>query len=403
MDIPFLIILLFMLFILLRLEFIFYIIYVLFGAWVVSRWWTGRALGQIEMRRIYNDHAFLDEQVPVTLQISNRSRLPIPWLRIGEAVPLALHVPNFVRRVVTVPGRGQVALHYTLDCRHRGYYPLGPLTLNTGDLFGFGETQLQETKADHITVYPRIIPLARLGLTSNLPFGTVRTRQRLFEDPARLIGLRDYHPGDPLHRIHWKASAHSDSLLVTKLDAAISLETAILLNLNSAEYDPQWLIAASEWGIVVAASIAHHLIEQRQPVGLITNGRDPISADGRAAAVMPRAGRNHLIKLLEVLARIEVATAATAPFASWIAQATLNLGWGATVIAITPQGDEETCRSLHRLQRAGLNAVLLVIEPTFQFALTRRRARSLGFPAYQIIQEEDLDRWRAAPQGVRSL
>ncbi len=347
MDVPFIVILLFILFILLRLEFIFYIVYVLFGTWVLARWWAGRALNHLEVQRTYTDHAFLGEQIEVELCIKNRSRLPVPWLRISESVPLALHSPNFVRRVVALPARGQVTLNYTLDCRQRGYYTLGPISLNTGDLFGFTEAQAQGPAVNYITVYPRIIPLTRLGISSHLPFGTVRTRQRIFEDPARVIGLRDYQAGDPLHRIHWKASAHADDLLVTKLDTAISLETAILLNLNAAEYDPRWAIAASEWAIVVAASIAHHLTEQRQPVGLLTNGYDPINEQGRAAEILPRSGRASLIKLLEVLARIELASEGATPFAAWVRQATLHLGWGATVVAVTPKGDDATCQARH--------------------------------------------------------
>lgn len=394
MDISFLIILLFALFILLRVEFIFYVIYVLFGTWVLSRWWAGRALSHLRAQRIYTDHAFLGEQVPVQLQLTNHSRLPIPWLRISESVPLALHSPNFVRRVAFLPSRGRVAVTYTLDCRRRGYYTLGPLSLHTGDLFGFSEVQGQEAKVDTITVYPRIIPLSRLGLSSDLPFGTVRTRQRLFEDPTRLIGLREYQAGDPLHRIHWKVSAHSGDLLVTKLDKAISLETAILLNLNAADYDPQWAVVSSEWAIVVAASLAHHLTEQRQPVGLLTNGRDPLS-QGQAPAILPRSGRSHLIKILEVLARIELTSDGGWPFPVWSRQAALHLGWGTTAIAITPKGDEATCQALHQLQRAGLNAVLIVIEPSLQFGRVRQRARHFGFPAYHVAREEDLHLWRA--------
>ncbi len=399
MDIPFLIILLFALFILLRIEFIFYIIYVLFGTWIAARWWVRRVANRLEIRRAYADHAFLGDQVRVELRIENRSWLPVPWLRVSESVPLMLHSPNFVRRVVTLPAHGHATITYTLDCRQRGYYALGPASFRTGDLFGFAETQVQEPEEDHITVYPRIVPLTQLGISSQLPFGAIRTRQRLFEDPVRVSGLRDYETGDPLHRIHWKASAHAGELLVTKLDPAISLETAILLNLNAAEYEQRQAIHASEWAIVVAASIAHHLAEQRQPVGLFTNGHDPVSGRGWAAGLPPRSGRGNLIKLLEVLARIELAREARPSFAAWMREATLDLGWGTTVIAITPKGDEATCQALHRLQRAGLNTILIVVEPSLQFKKIRQRAHHLGFPAYLVAYERDLDLWRS-PAGA---
>ncbi|GAB4562175.1 MAG: hypothetical protein Kow0047_10110 [Anaerolineae bacterium] len=397
MDIPFLIILLAVIFILLRLEFIFYLIYVLLGAWMVSRWWPRRALRQIQVERLYDDHAFLGDQVRVILRIHNRSRIPVAWLRVSESVPLTLHVPNYVRRVVAVPGRRHVDISYTLDCRKRGYYPLGPTLLQAGDLFGFGESYGQAAEGDHITVYPQIIPLSRLGIESDLPYGTVRTRRRLHEDPARMVGLRQYEPGDPLHRLHWKASAHAGELLVTKLEAAIALETMIALDLRQSDYDAQEVLMASEWAIVVAASIAHHLAQQRQAVGLMTNGVDPIAPDGAAPHLSPRPGKGHVMKVLEVLARVGLSDDGP-PFDAWLIRETTSLAWGTTVVVIAPKGDEALCQALHRLVRRGLNPLLITVQPSLEFRRVRQRARMLGFPAYQVVRERDLTTQWARPQ-----
>ena len=55
-------------------------------------------------------------------------------------------------------------------------------------------------------------------------------------------------------------------------------------------------------------------------------------------------------------------------------------------------GDELTCRGLHGLVRAGLNVVMLVVEPYNRFAVVQERARRLGFHAYLVASEEDLNR-----------
>ena len=106
--------------------------------------------------------------------------------------------------------RERVTISYQLHCRRRGYYPVGPLQLASGDLFGFVDVQGRDVGQQFLTVYPRIIPLVGLALPSRLPFGTLASNQRLFEDPARLRGLREYQSGDSQRRINWKASAHSE-------------------------------------------------------------------------------------------------------------------------------------------------------------------------------------------------
>jgi len=393
-EIPFLVLILFLIAVLLRLDFVFYLIYVLFGIYVLARWWTARGLRGVEVRRRFTDHAFLGERVTVKLELRNKTLLPIPWLRINETVPLALHAPNFVRRVTTLRPRERTSISYELDCRRRGYYPLGPLYVASGDVFGFAEAERREPATSYLTVYPEIIPLTRLGFPSRSPFGAIKSRQRIFEDPARVIGVRDYRAGDSLRRIHWKASAKERALLVKKYEPAISLQTAIFLNLNREEYDRRLRFDAPEWAIVVAASIASHLVEQRQAVGLMTNGRDPAARDGdrSGAPLPPRPGRLHLMKILELLARVEAWE--TEPFSSWIQRASLPLSWGDTVVAITPTGDEETCRALHQLCRKGFSVILVVVEPHGQFGLIRQRARQLGFSAFLVARRRDVDRWR---------
>jgi hypothetical protein len=98
------------------------------------------------------------------------------------------------------------------------------------------------------------------------------------------------------------------------------------------------------------------------------------------------------MKILEQLARIEADN--TTPFASWAPTACSDLTWGVTILAITPQGDETTCHTLHRLVRAGYNPILLVTEPQAEFGKVRDRARRLGFTALHISKTQDLEQWQ---------
>ncbi len=413
MDFTFLILILLAVAFLLRVDFIFYIVYVFVGLYAWSRWIPARTLRQIKAQREYADHAFWGEIVPVTIWLQNQSRLPVPWLTFSESVATELTMGGKVNRVVSLRGRESAGFGYEVKARRRGYYRLGPLRLTSGDLFGLFEPQHGRFPTDTLTVYPRITPLTQLGLPSRLPFGTLASRQRLFEDPSRPAGVRDYRSGDSLRQINWKASAHTRHLLVKTYQPAISLETAVFLNLHSDDYDSNGRQNRVEWAIEVAASLAAHLIDRRQAVGLSANGLDPLqdgdegafdeesgrliqSAAKQAAlpsAIPPRPGRAHLMRILERLARLE--TAVTQPFNQWAITASLPLSWGVTILAVTPRGDEAACQTLHRLARKGFNPVLIAIEPNYNFGEVRERARRLGFIAYNVSQRSGLEQWQA--------
>ena len=428
-DLPLLILLLLFFAFFLRIDFIYYIVYVCVGVYVWSQWITPRVLRGLEIKRSFHDHAFLGERVTITLTISNRNRLPIPWVQLIESVPVALRLGKTAKQTLSLGGRESKELIYTVQAMRRGYYRLGPTLITLGDLFGFKENKAR-LAPDFLTVYPRIIPLTHLGLPSRLPFGTLPSRQRLYEDPARPIGVRDYRSGDSLRHINWKVSAHKEQLLVRTFQPAISLETAVLLNLNREEFSPRNRYDGPEWAITVAASLAAHLVNSRQAIGLATNGVDPLyqrqnhndqapdydEESGRLifnpageisegenpklgrdahfmpAGITPRPGRAHLMKILEQLARIEAGQ--TVPFTDWIPRACLNLSWGVTIATISPHGDAVICQAMHRLVKSGFNPVLIVVEPYANFSETKNRAGRLGFSAFHASREPDLDMWR---------
>lgn len=411
-----------------RVDFIIYLAYVLVGVYALSRWVVPRSLTRLDAARRFHSRAFLSEPVEIEVRFINRSRLPIMWLQLVESVPPELRAGPSINHVIHLAPRATRRFTYTVRAMKRGYYRLGPLSITAGDLFGFQERQAS-LEPDFLTVYPRIIPLAQLSLPSRLPFGTLASKQRLFEDPARPHGVRDYRLGDSLRLVNWKVSAHADTLLVRTHQPAISLETAILLNLNTNDYSPRFRHDGPEWAIVVAASLASHLVSQRQAVGLICNGADPLlqhtAPDGETALfdpssgrlslttaagdngdqglddtsddlisdpIPPRSGRDHLMQILERLARLEGAP--TREFAPFAFRASRQLNWGVTLMVVSPGADERLSNTLHSLVRAGFNVVLLVIEHYANFALINERARLLGFHAYHVPDRQTLKRWQ---------
>ncbi len=257
---------------------------------------------------------------------------------------------------------------------------LGPISLRTGDVLGLGESTLVGKQPDALTIYPSVLPLAELGLPASLPYGTLPATQRLFSDPARPNGVRPYQPADGVRRIDWKTTAHAGTPQVRRYQPAIALETLVALAFSRQEYGDRYAYDIMERALVAAASIAAHLVAQRQPVGLCTTGHDP-AAGGPAAPLPVAPGRAHLIEVLGALGRLE--PAASGALAPLIWQAGGRLGWGSTVVVITGQRGSELIEALLPLKRRGLNIALVITEPT---------ADELGLPRKHGIATYGL--WR---------
>lgn len=379
-----------------HLDFLLYILYVFLGLYLLSRWWVRRAMGRLRFRRILaTERAFLGERVPVEVEVCNSGFLPLPWIHLRENLPLDLHVPTLVQRVFSLLPHERETILYELHGWRRGYYSIGPLFCRAGDLLGVTEVTRQSEMEDHLIVYPKIVPLPNLTLPSLFPFGTLPSQQRLFEDPTRVMGVRDYRAGDSPRRIDWKTSAALGRLQVRRYQPAISVEAFIMLNLNATEYSRRGRFVAPELAITVAASVANRLIEQRQAVGLATNGADPLAASSEHLTLPPRKGRGHLMSCLDLLARIEATDAPEAlPFTALLRRASLSLSWGSTLVVVTGREDETLMPTLVHLRRRGFLAVLMLVDPDADFKRTKPRAQQIGVPAYHIFREQDLDVWK---------
>jgi len=375
-----------------RQDFLFKLLYMLGGAFILGRVWSARAIRGVRFKRHFQSRAFPMEEVPVRLEIENKSWLPVVWLRVNEQLPLEISPARSIVQVVSVEPHGRATVEYKLAAGRRGYYPVGPLSLTSGDLLGFARDQREEAGGEHFTVYPRVIPLSGVRLPSHSPLGGLRTNQPVYEDPARPVGKRDYRSGDSMRRIDWKSTAATGRLQVRVFEPSIALETAIFLNLNVEEYYFKKRIDATELAVVAAASLANWVIGAKQPAGLYVNGRDPQGGDGKPAQISTRKGRAQLMRILESLARVQMGE--VEPFAGFLAAQRGKLNWGSTLVAITGQADEALFQEFFQAQRAGVSVTLMLCGTASGVEEIQRRGKRYGIPVYAFWNETDLERWR---------
>ena len=335
-----------------------------------GRWWSDQVLRDVTYRRrIGRKCVFPGETVEIEVQVENAKVLPVPWLRVEDEWPLDVPLtnspaldPSYKRdmgnltQVFALRWYERVRRQYTLLADKRGMYGLGPTRLHSGDVFGLFQTERVVAEQDFLIVYPRIFTLAELGLPSKEPFGDTHAHHRLFEDPSRTMGARDFHPGDSFRHVHWPATARHHQLQTRVYEPTTTLTAVICLNV--ATFPRPWegiLPELFEHAIVVAASLAAHAVENRYSVGLVSNGAVPRS--DQPIRVMPGRSPDQLTRILELLAAITGYV--TMPMGRFLLRGSPALPWGATLVVVTPVVTEELLASIIQLRLAGRHMVLV--------------------------------------------
>ncbi|HEX2912306.1 MAG TPA: DUF58 domain-containing protein [Chloroflexia bacterium] len=332
--------------------------------------WQRRVEKAVFVRRTLPEQAFYQDTIPVELVIGNRSRLPLPWLTLQDAVPTELKAEGRTHWLFSFRGREQSRVNYSLFCKTRGRYLIGPLDGATGVILDTGDLQggtLSWPDRNRLTVYPLIVPLEQLGLPSRLPMGSLRTRQPLMHDPSRIAGVREYTPGDDPRHIDWRSSARMNELQVRQFERTRQMPLAVFLDLRLVDY--QYTRRQDcELSIVVAASLVNRAHQLRQPFGLYSNGFDPFfrSYDEvneavkteAGPALTPRSGDLYLSQVLDKLAGLQPRVEAL-PLEHMISQWTASLAWGATIAIITLEATPALASHMLQLKRSGYSPVAI--------------------------------------------
>jgi uncharacterized protein (DUF58 family) len=335
----------------------------------VAQLWSRIALERVTYRRRLQDRrAFVGEELEVEFTVANRKALPLPWLEIRESVPDTMPARDahatpsgmqgalYVTRSTSLSWYERVRWSHRFLCRRRGYFHFGPARLRSGDIFGLYPAQLDEERRDYLTVLPRVVDLPALGLPAERPFGEARSGSRIFEDPSRIAGVRDYRHGDPLKRIDWKATARRQELQSRVYEPSSSLYLLIALNVNTLEFvwegfDPVLL----ERAITVAGSVATWAEQHRFATGLIANSSYP-GAD-RPLSVPPGRDPDHLTRILEALAMVSPFT--IAPLEDVLEDTVRRLPMGATVVVVAGYLPRLMAARIERLGRRGHSVSLI--------------------------------------------
>jgi uncharacterized protein (DUF58 family) len=403
--------------------------------------WATYCLTDLRFERVLSQkRAAFGAEITLSVSVENAKLLPLPWLEIEDNLSRALSVQGRRLRVNPTTNRAileslfstrwyeRVTRRYTILCNTRGVHTFGPTNVSSGDLFGFTERKETLENRQYLIVYPLIVPLSSFNLPARHPFGDRRAPRRLLEDPARVIGVRDYTYGDDLRRVHWKATARTMQLQskiyepTTTYTLALFLNVSIQASSSSSSYphfNPYEELL--ELSVCAAASVADWALNEGYAVGLSTNSflytpelgsaqeathasrqaemsqSSTLARFKRRRVQIPAAngGEQHK-RIMEALARVQ--SFFSSSMEEMIQSESTHLPAGATVVVITSTISDPLLDSLKRLRQGG-HAVAILLVSNQPMA-----SRLAGIPVHSIGGEETWNQLTACynhPEGKK--
>jgi uncharacterized protein (DUF58 family) len=336
----------------------------------VSRLWNKYCLHRIEYtRRLSHNQVFFGEEIVLEIEVTNRKPLPLPWLQIEDELPEKVTLLKgkassshedrvALQNIFPIGMYHRVKRRFPIRCPQRGAFIFGPTRIRSGDLFGFFRREMQIEKLDYLLVYPRLVPLEKLGIPSQQLFGDIRLKHHLFQDPVLTAGVREYQSGDSLKRIHWKSTARLGKLQTKVYEPTTTIDISIFLDVRTLKA-PLWgsIYQLQELGIITAASVSQHALKAGFRVGLYVN---QITRFSQGMVTVPHSQHpDQLLRILEALAQLHQVE--TIPVVRYIRQEARGLPWGSTLVVISAQPDEKLLATLLDLKRVGRSVTLIVV------------------------------------------
>jgi len=249
----------------------------------------------------------------------------------------------------TVAPQGEATVEIELVPLKRGVLHFNNITIARPDPFMLFRAFSNVKLPGAITILPKRYSLPQVALPGSQQYqhGGVALAAAIGES-EEFVSLRDYRPGDPLRRIHWRSWAKVGRPVVKEFQDEFFVRHALILDTFAAPDDA----AVFEEAVSVAASFACTLDTQESLLDLLFIGPQAFTFTiGRGVA--------HADQMLEILASVK--TCASPSFTALEQLVVEHASSVSGCICIFLAWDDARRRLVRKLGAMGVPVLVLVI------------------------------------------
>lgn len=181
------------------------------------------------------------QSVTIGVRIENKSRIPVSRLEAGIKIQNGFYRPEkTVMFQGMADGRGTTRLTTGITGSQCGPVTLWVEEAKIWDIFHLFSRKIRTEGKEQLSILPEyysalveIAPQIREQLVDSEEYD----EKKPGDDPSQIFQIREYREGDRMQRIHWKASARTDLLMVKDYSLPVGSGALLLFDLQVKEED----------------------------------------------------------------------------------------------------------------------------------------------------------------------
>lgn len=313
------------------------------------------SLRDLDFSREAPGSGYEGETATFVAHLRSTGRLPRMFLQISELMPRPLQPERAESEFFNVPAGAEVDVPYEVEFTRRGAYELDQFTVTALDPLGIYSFNRRVAAPGEFVVYPVPQPIPDLVRSGAERFGfrdiPVAAARGSGVDPD---GVREYVPGDPLRRMHWKSTARTGRLSVIEFEESRAVNVVMALDTRAGVEVGEGNQTTLEYLVTCAASIAQLTIRQGASVRLV-------AGDEPTAAAHAGYGTDQLYAVLDALARVDAT--ADRKISDRLFGLVGMLPAGTTLVILTGDLDHSLPDAVAAYTTAGIHAVVIYADP----------------------------------------
>jgi uncharacterized protein (DUF58 family) len=311
--------------------------------------------------------------------VTVHAETPVDRLEVLLPLPPELAAEHDPRAVSVAAGEPR-ELEFRVRCERWGAFALGPLLFRARDLLGFHAWEGSAGEPLPLRVYPSVETLRTLLPPLETQVFVGNQVSRAVGDGIEFADVREWHPGDRVRRINWRASARRGELWVNEqhpernTDVVLFLDTFAEVRVGGR--------GTHDLAVRAATSLAHRYLQRKDRVGLVSFG-------GFLSWLLPTSGTLQLYKIVDSLLQTDIVMSYAARGVDVLPPRTLPPK--ALVLALTPLLDQRSAGALLDLRARGFDLVVVEVSPV-EFVK----------PAADAMSDLSFRVWRLSREAVRA-
>ncbi len=249
-----------------------------------------------------------------------------------------------------------------INCHRRGIYTIGETQLLIKDVFNIFEFRKKLQAPIAIKIYPRILPLSDFTVEAGIQMGNLIVDDPTFQDYSAIDTLRDYRNGDSVKKIHWRASAKHDQLIVKEFEYRGDAEVILMLNDSLLDYKNDTYRKIEDKIVEVCVSITHFCLLNHLNISYLTTHNNHYEKTSGSSDT-------YLKVFLEKF--VEFSPRNLRSIKDELINFSPSISQGTTIIIVTPCLSKELATELIHLKMSNIHPMVFLINThdttTFQY------------------------------------